>query len=52
MNLSDYIKQTLENTKSQEVVFDLRLNNLGEVDDNGLHKIKFKLVRKKNEKHI
>ena len=46
MELSKYIEIILANTKAQEVVLDLKLNDYCEVDAKGMHKIKLKLVRK------
>lgn len=51
MKLSDYIQKVLKECNSREVVFDLRLNHLVKVDDNGLHKIKFKLVKKDEKEY-
>jgi len=46
MELCNYIKTVLDSSNASEITFEIRLNEECIVDDNGLHKIKFKLTRK------
>ena len=47
MKLHQYIELALMNAKDGEVEFDLKLNEAGEVDDDGQQRIKFKVIKQK-----